>query len=71
MSDTVSADGDGVARKVILLERSSQRIIKSTWSAPDGTYSFHFLKTGVDFTVYAFDHTDTYNIAIKDRVRAA
>lgn len=71
INDAVDAEGTGVARKVVLLDRANQRPIRSTWSAPDGSYSFTYLRTDRDFIVYAFDHTNTYNIAIKDRVRAA
>lgn len=71
IADSVDAEGTGIARKVVLLERTSQRLIRGTWSAPDGSYSFDFLRTDTDFIVYAIDHTNTYNIAIKDRVRAA
>lgn len=71
ISDSVDAEGTAVSRKVVLLDRINQRPIRSTWSASDGSYSFNYLRKDVEYIVYAIDYTNTYNIAIKDRVRAA
>lgn len=71
IADAVDAEGTPVSRLVVLLDRRNQRPVRSTWSAADGTYAFHYLRTDVDFIIYSIDHTNTYNIAIKDRVRAA
>ena len=56
------------ARRVRLHERLTGRPVRETWSRPaDGYYEFTKIKASIYYVV-AFDHTDTYNAVVKDKV---
>ena len=56
------------ARRVRLHERLTGRPVRETWSRPaDGFYEFTKIRAGIYYVV-AFDHTDTYNAVVKDKV---
>ena len=58
------------ARRVRLHERLTGRPVRETWSRPaDGWYEFTKIRAGIYYVV-AFDHTDTYNAVVKDRIEA-
>ena len=64
------ATGEGLQRRVRLDERETGRLVRTTFSAEDGTYVFDHMKLGVEFMVYAIDYTGTYDAVIADRVTA-
>lgn len=63
---------DGVPGRALvhLCEYPTMRIIRSTRSAPNGTYALTGVRTGRDYVVVAFDETRNDNAVIVDRVRA-
>ena len=59
-----------VSRRVRLHDRLTARCVREVWSdAATGEYVFDAIKPGLYYAV-AFDHTDTYNAVIKDRITA-
>lgn len=56
-----------VSRKVRLYEKAGGRLIRETWSKPDGTYEFHGLKDQKYFLVSHDDRLE-YNAAVKDEI---
>lgn len=70
VSGTVKVGNLPVSRKVSLLDLSTLRLVRQTWSAADGSYSFALVATGRDFLLLADDYTGTYNDVAAARVRA-
>lgn len=56
-----------VSRRVRLFDQLSGRLVRETWSAEDGSYSFDKIADR-KFFVVAFDHTLQDNAAIKDQI---
>ena len=58
-----------VARRVILIEERSGRVIRETWSdATTGVYSFPNIMGGRKYTVVSYDHTGFYRAVIADNL---
>lgn len=72
VAGTVKIDGTPavpVRRRVRLFHRFSGRLLRETWSAPDGT--FEFAKVALDtYLVVADDYTGVYEAEAADRVVA-
>lgn len=58
-----------VSRRVRLFDALTGRVIRETWSAADGTYSFTKIRAGTYF-VTAHDHTLEHGAVIRDRIEA-
>lgn len=58
-----------VSRRVRLFEALTARIVRETWSAADGAYSFTKIRAGTYF-VTAHDHTLEHGAVIRDRIEA-
>lgn len=56
-----------VPRRVRLHDQPTGRLVRETWSAPNGVYLFPRIADGLYYVV-AFDHTLVENAAIKDRI---
>lgn len=56
--------------RVRLYDRKLGRLLRALWSAPDGSYSFDYLKISEDgYLLVALDHGESpLNAAIADRV---
>jgi len=67
---TIEATEQPVARRVRLCDRRSGRVVRETWSAADGVYTFTQLPLDREFIAYALDFTGTYDGVIADRVTA-
>lgn len=70
VSGTVKVGSMPVSRKVSLLDLTSLRLVRQTWSAADGTYSFAMVAKDRDYLLLADDYTGTYNDVAAARVRA-
>lgn len=55
-------------RQVLLIERESMRVIRETWTASDGTYSFSNMATGVEYMAISFDPTAARTAVASDRI---
>lgn len=72
VAGTVKIDGSPampVARRVRLFDVISGRLIRATWSATDGSFSFEKIRAG-EYLVVSDDYTRTYNAVVADRVMA-
>lgn len=72
VAGTVKIDGTPatpVARRVRLFDVISGRLIRQTWSALDGSFSFERIRAG-EYLVVSDDYTRTYNAVVADRVMA-
>lgn len=58
-----------VSRRVRLFDSLSGRLVRETWSAADGAYSFTKIRAGTYF-VTAHDHTLEHGAVIRDRIEA-
>lgn len=58
-----------VARRVRLYDKPSGRLVRETWSATDGTYSFEKLREGKFFLI-SHDHTLNENAAVRDEIES-
>lgn len=57
-----------VARKVLLFEYRSMRVIRETWSNPvTGAYAFNLIKNQ-QYVVLADDYTATYRAVVADKI---
>lgn len=55
-------------RKVVLLDCSSHRVVRETWSDPTtGQYEFDHIRDG-KYTAIAYDHTGTYDPEAKTKL---
>lgn len=54
-------------RKVLLLERRSGRLVKTTFTDTNGNYTFNRVHAG-PWLVLAIDHTGVYNAVAIDSV---
>lgn len=57
-----------VARPVYLLDQGSLRVVRTTRSASNGTYSFSQLEENRQWLVLSIDETGAYNAVVADRV---
>jgi len=58
-------------RRVLLMDQRSQVVFRETWSdAATGAYTFPGVKTGVPYTVLAYDYTGQYRAVIADNILA-
>ncbi len=57
-----------VARRVMLLEDRSHRIVRETWSDASGNYEFLNVKGDAQYTVIAYDHRYAYRAVIADNL---
>lgn len=75
IADQVTVEVDGVptpaSRRVLLLERRSGRVVRSTWSDADGAYAFENLRTDIEFVLLGLDYARDYNAVVLDQVYAA
>lgn len=67
---TVKADGVGVARRVVLIDRRTMETVASTMSHDDGSWQISvFYNLGEkNSLVVVFDDTETYNAEVADLV---
>jgi hypothetical protein len=56
-----------VVRKVRLHRKIDGMMIRQTWSAADGTYSFSDIASQLYYVV-SFDHLANYNAVVKDAI---
>lgn len=75
ITDTVTKkalpDNTPLHRRVLLMDQRSQVVFRETWSdAATGAYAFPGVKTGVPYTVVAYDHTGLYRAVIADNIIA-
>lgn len=64
IAGTVTADGTPAVRRVRLIDQPTGRLLRETWSAPDGSYSFDWIRAGTMITL-AHDHTGQFDPAAK------
>lgn len=58
-----------VARRVVLIEERSGRVVSETWSNPQtGAYTFGELRPQARYTVLAYDHTGNFAAVIADNL---
>lgn len=57
-----------LARRVLLLDRRTNLVVRSTLSEPDGSYEFDWLDDR-QYTLLAHDYTAQYNAVVEDNVR--
>ncbi len=57
-----------LARRVMLIDEQSHRVVRETWSDAAGNYTFASVRSGTTYTVLAYDHTTLYRAVIADRV---
>lgn len=69
ITGTVTSDGTPVVRRVRLFDQPSGRLLRETWSAPDGSYSFNWLRAGT-FITLAHDHTGQFDPAAKSDLQS-
>ena len=67
----VTVNDNPDSRMVRLFDLRSARLLRVTWSAADGTYSFPGMDPNRDYFVVGHDYTKTFNAVIQDRVRPA
>ena len=53
---------------MILLERKTHLVIRSTWAAEDGSYAFDWIDPSLTYTILAHDYTGQYNAVVADNV---
>ena len=69
---TLGTPNQPVARRVILIEERSGRVIRETVSDPiTGAYTFSELLPQNKYTVVAYDHTGVYSAVIADNLSAS
>lgn len=69
ISGKVTVDDNPDSRKVRLYDLRSGRLLRTTWSAADGTYRFTGLDPAREYFVVGHDFTRTYNAVIQDMVK--
>lgn len=58
-------------RRVVLLERDTLRVVRSTYSAVDGSYAFEKLDGyAANYIVLGIDQTGVYNADVADNIPA-
>lgn len=56
-------------RRVLLLDQRSQQVIRETWSdASTGAYIFRGVRQDLQYTVLAYDYTQTYRAVVADNI---
>lgn len=61
-----------LVRKVLLLDESTNLIMRETWSEPiTGNYAFTHLPLGRRYTVISYDYTLTYRAVVADNLEPA
>ena len=67
----IGSPNQPVARRVILIEEQSGRVIRETFSnATTGVYTFSELLPQARYTVIAYDHTGVFSAVIADNLEA-
>lgn len=67
----VTVDGRPAARRILCIRRDNFRVVRDTWSKPDGTYLLPGLNPQMDFIVLALDHEGRWEPVAWDWVRPA
>lgn len=65
---TVDKNNVPISRKVLLYDRRSHILLRSTWSNAAGAYSFKDLDPDREYTLIGHDYSDEYNGVIADNV---
>lgn len=65
----VDKDSNPLERYVLLLDRRTHLVAKSTWSNPDGSYTFDWIDDRL-YTILAHDYAGQYNAVVEDNVQA-
>ena len=66
ISGTVTIENIPGSRKVRLFRKQDGMLIRETWSAPNGAYSFERIDPNWEYFVVAHDHLRVYNGVIQD-----
>jgi hypothetical protein len=66
ISGVVTIENIPGARKVRLYRKHDGRLMRETWSAPTGHYSFNNIDPTLEYFVVAHDHLRVYNGVIQD-----
>lgn len=64
IAGTVTSDGTPAVRRVYLFDQATMTLLGVTVSAPDGSYSFDWLRSARYITL-AYDHTGQFDPAAK------
>lgn len=67
----VTVGGRPAARRILCISRENFRIVRDTWSKPDGSYLLPHLNPDKDFIVLALDHEQKFEPVAWDWVRPA
>lgn len=69
ISGKVTVNDNPDSRKVRLFDLRSGQLLRTTWSAADGTYKFTGIDPGLVYFVVGHDYTKTYNAVVQDMVK--
>lgn len=69
ISGKVTVNDNPDSRKVRLYDLRSGQLLRTTWSAADGSYKFTGIAPGLVYFVVGHDHTKTYNAVVQDMVK--
>ena len=67
---TKTNTGIPVSRRVLLVDKGSMLCIGDTWSDASGNYTFYDVPVSMNCMVLSFDHTEVFDMAAHDKVRA-
>ena len=70
ITGTVTVNGVQAKKRVLLLDRKTGIVCRSTTSAADGSYSFGNLRAG-KYCVLSFDDTLSFNAKVADNIEPA
>jgi hypothetical protein len=57
-----------LARRVMLIDERSHRVVRETWSDATGAYTFDNVAMQATYTVISYDHTATYRAVVADNL---
>jgi len=63
-------DNIPVARRVQLIDPKGNTVVRETWSDAQGNYLFHMLNVYKEWTVMAYDYSESYRSVVADRIQA-
>lgn len=67
IADTVTVNSVQAQKRVMLLDRRTGQVIRSTVSAADGSYRFDGLRAGI-YCILSFDDTLVFNACVADGI---
>lgn len=71
ISGTITVNAVQAQKRVLLFARRTNRCLRATVSAADGSYAFTLMDASKKYYVVAFDDDELYNAKIADHLTAA